>query len=206
MVARLLISITVRAFTYTPSIAYNGPMKMLYTAPEVQRRIEEMAQEIIITQRANKPLFVCLLKGAVPFTSQLMMAITRQDPTFHPEVVYMHASAYGTAQTAGEVSVYSSIDSTAIAGRSVIVLDDCLDKGVTYTAIRKILLAEHAASVELIVLVNKQVERSNVDEPRMSGFSTPDVWLIGMGLDDADTAPEAERWAGYIADVTPPSK
>ena len=180
-------------------------MKILYTSEQVQTRIEHMAKDIINRFQDNTPLFVCLLKGAVPFTAQLMGAITRQDPGFHPEVVYMHASTYGASQTPGDVSIYSSVDSTTIAGRSVIVLDDCLDRGITYMTMKRLLLDNGAASVGLVVLIDKDVTRHNVDTPLLVGFTTPDVWLVGMGLDDAATAPEAERWAGYIGDVSPTS-
>ena len=43
--------------------------------------------------------------------------------------------------------------------------------------------------------------REGVETPAFIGFTIPDVWLIGMGMDDADTAPEARRWTGYIAEV-----
>lgn len=179
-----------------------GYMKILYSTEQVEQRIKEMAREII-TQYANeKPLFVCLLRGAVPFTSQLMMNIAREDPSFHPEVIYMHASAYGAGREAQETTVYSSVDSETVANRAVIVLDDCLDRGVTYTKMKTLLLENGASSVGLIVLVNKDTVRSNVDTPLLVGFTTPDVWLVGMGMDDADTATEARRWDGYIGKVS----
>ena len=176
-------------------------MNILYTTEQVQQRIREMAQQIITEHHETKPLFVCLLKVALPFTSHLMSAITEQDPDFHPEVVYMHASAYGTEHTAGEVTMYSSVEPREVAGRTVIVLDDCLDRGVTYGKIKQLLLSYDASSVSLAVLVNKDVRREGVETPTFIGFTTPDVWLTGIGMDDADIASEARRWAGYIAEV-----
>ena len=178
-------------------------MKILYTASEVTKRIDEMALQIIKDYSDNKPLFVSLLKGAVPFSSQLLRAITRHSPSFHPEVEYMHVSAYGTQREAGHATTYSSIDAAIIAGRVVIVLDDCLDRGFTYQATKQQLLDQGAASIELVVLANKQTGSHDRAVPLMSGFDTPDVWLTGMGMDDAATAPEAERWADYIGQVSP---
>ena len=97
--------------------------------------------------------------------------------------------------------MYSSVEPREVAGRTVIVLDDCLDRGVTYGKIKQLLLSYDASSVSLAVLVNKDVQREGVESPALFGFSTPDVWLTGLGMDDADTAPEARRWAGYIAEV-----
>lgn len=56
--------------------------------------------------------------------------------------------------------------------------------------------------VSYYVLIDKDVIRDSIDAPLLVGFTAPDVWLVGMGLDDAATAPEAERWAGYIGDVS----
>ena len=177
-------------------------MKIIYTEEQVRARINEMATEIISCFHDEKPLFVCLLRGAVPFTAQLMASVARQDPTFHPEVIYMHASAYGANRQASKTTVYSSVDQKTIANRSVIMLDDCLDRGVTYTHIKELLLENNASSVGSIVLVDKQTDRINVNTPLISGFNVPDVWLVGMGMDDANTAPEADRWTGYIGQVS----
>lgn len=177
-------------------------MKILHTTEQVQQRIDEMAQEIIERFSEQKPLFVCLLKGAVPFTAQLMAAIARHEPAFHPEVVYMQTSAYGVRREAGEAVIFSTIAADEISGREIIILDDCLDKGVTYTETKRHLLEQGVASVGLVVLANKNVPRDGVDEPLLSGFNTPNVWLTGMGMDDAEDAPEAQRWAGYIGDVS----
>lgn len=177
-------------------------MKILYTADQVQQRIEEMAQEIITRFSDDKPLFVCLLKGAVPFTSQLMSAITRLEPAFHPEVIYIHTSAYGANRTASEPTVFGSIEASDVTGRDIVVLDDCLDKGITSMETKRRLLEHGATTVHLVVLANKDVVRDGIDPPLISGFVTPNVWLTGMGMDDADDAPEAQRWAGYIGDVS----
>ena len=178
-------------------------MKILYPADQVTRRIEEIAQKIIHAYPTDKPLFVCLLKGAVPFTSQLLSSITRLAPQFHPEVEYMHISDYGENRTATAATTYRSMTDDTIQGRHVVLLDDCLDQGLTYRAAKEQLLNQGAASVQLIVLANKQTNTVDREEPLISGFITPDVWLVGMGMDDAATAPDAERWSGYIGHVSP---
>ena len=114
----------------------------------------------------------------------------------------MQTSAYGANRTAGEVTVFGSGSAVNIRGREVIVLDDCLDRGITYMETKRHLLAQGATSVGLIVLADKNVPRDGVDEPLLAGFKTPNVWLTGMGMDDAEDSPEAQRWAGYIGDVS----
>ena len=175
---------------------------MLYSPSHVTTRIHEMAQEIIDHYPDQKPLFICLLKGAVPFTSKLMTAITTLQPTFNPEVEYVHISAYGDDRQASTARIYSGVSATTVENRDIIVLDDCLDRGVTYAETKKHLLDQGAQTVQLIVLANKAVKRDSGEEPLISGFHTPDVWLVGMGMDDSATAPEAERWSEYIGDVS----
>lgn len=178
-------------------------MKILYDSDQVTTQITEIAQEIIATYPDKKPLFVCLLKGAVPFSSQLMRAITRLDSAFHPEIEYMHVSAYGNEREATHATQYSSIADDIVRGRNVIVLDDCLDRGLTYNTAKQHLLGQKATSVELVVLASKQTDVFNRAIPLIAGFETPNVWLVGMGMDDAATAPEAQRWADYIGHVSP---
>lgn len=178
-------------------------MKILYTSDQVTQRVKGMAQEIINTYPTDKPLFVCLLKGAVPFASQLLTAITEINPAFYPEVEYMHVSAYGDKREASDATTYSSIAENVVRGRDVIVLDDCLDRGFTYQDAKRQLLDQGAVSVRLVVLAHKQTGEPGHETPLLVGFDTPDVWLVGMGMDDAAHAPEAERWAGYIGHVSP---
>jgi len=93
-------------------------MKILYTSDQVTQRVKDMAQEIINTYPTDKPLFVCLLKGAVPFASQLLTAITEINPAFYPEVEYMHVSAYGDKREAS--------DATTVASPKMLYVDETL--------------------------------------------------------------------------------
>lgn len=177
-------------------------MQILYSPDQVNKRIQQMAAEIITRYNTDKPLFVCLLKGAVPFTSKIVTAITRLDPGFYPEVEYVHISAYGEEREAGTATIYSGLSEEVVHGRSIIVLDDCLDQGITYTEAKDYLLGQGAESVQLVVLANKDTQRKLNEEPLITGFHTPDVWLVGMGMDDSQTALEAQRWAEYIGSVS----
>src|SRR5690606_31860681 len=102
------------------------------TEEQVTARIDELADEIIRDFRGEKPLFIALLRGAAPFAAQLMFAIARKAPDFHPEIDYMMVSTYGSGQKAGEPSIVTDVaPTTTVSGRQVIILDDVLDKGIT---------------------------------------------------------------------------
>lgn len=177
-------------------------MEILFTATEVETRIRAIAEEIITDYKAAHPLFVCLLKGAAPFASALMTEITRLDPDFHPEMDYMTISTYGDGRTAGQSRVVMDLaPNTVVSGRTVIVLDDCLDKGHTAHFTGEHLRLNGAADVKLVVLAQKEVERENDLSADIYGFIAPDTWLVGMGMDDTSVAKEARRWLDYIAAV-----
>lgn len=175
--------------------------EIIATDQQVWQRINEMAREIIATYRDKNPLFICLLRGGAPFATKLMFAITHQDPHFHPEMDYVNIKTYGDERTDRPSELLSDIlDSTKPEGRPVILLDDVLDKGVTAAFGTKHFLENHgAASVELVVLATKDRQRTAYGKAALSGFSVPDDWLTGMGLDDANIMKEANRWGGYIA-------
>lgn len=171
------------------------------TNEQVAQRIDELAGEIIERYRDESPLFVCLLRGGAPFATQLMFAIAARDPHFHPELDYMTIKTYGNQRFDKEPELIADIlPNTEVAGRRVIILDDVLDKGVTADFVHRYMTEKHGASaVDLVVLVQKDRERALYPEATLYGFTGPDEWLTGMGMDDARVAKEANRWAGFVA-------
>lgn len=175
--------------------------EVLYSEAEVDERVGQLANEIINRYKGDNPLFVCLMRGGVPFASKLIFEIARQDKTFNPEVDNMTITTYGTEREAHPPTVvYDLAPDTETEGRHVVLLDDCLDKGITAAFTSDYLKQHHgAAEVDLIVLVQKQRPRQQFGEATLHGFEAPDVWLTGMGLDDASIGKEAGRWLSYIA-------
>ena len=175
--------------------------EILYSEAEVDQRIAEMAAEITRRYKGTDTLFVSLLNGAQPFTAKLMRAIQHHDPHFHPNVQSMIVSRYGSGRQAGTPRLVTDLppDYRVLTGRHVVLLDDLVDGGGTTDFTEAHLYSYGAAKVERIVLVKKlrnpPVERNLA----MFGFEAPDVWLTGMGMDNANIAPEANRWAGWIA-------
>ena len=168
---------------------------------EVKQQIDQIAINIL-KDYDKSPLFVALLRGAAPFAAQLMHAITRQSPEFHPELEYMIVSTYGSGKQAGEPRIVTDIDPrTDVSGRQVVVLDDVLDKGVTADFASKHLLGRGASSVKLAVLCEKRTNRLIDIAPDYCGFSFADEWLVGMGLDDASSAKEGYRWSDSIMQI-----
>lgn len=168
--------------------------KLLFAAEDINTQVNKMAREVLRDHNNPKPVFVALLRGAAPFAVKLMLEITRQAPDFHPELDYMMVSTYGAAHRAGRPQIVTDLaPTTDIGGRTVIILDDVLDKGITADFVTQHLLRQGAMDVKLAVLVDKQTDRIKPVIADYTCFESPDVWLVGMGMDDG-SAPEAYRW------------
>jgi len=175
--------------------------EILYTESEVDTRIAEMAVDITRRYGGTDTLFVSLLNGAQPFTAKLMRAIQLHDPRFHPNVQSMIVSRYGSGRDAGTPRLVTDLppDYRVLTGRHVVLLDDLVDGGGTTDFTEGHLYSYGAEKVERIVLVKKLKDPPVERNIAMFGFEAPDVWLTGMGMDNVMIAPEANRWAGWIA-------
>jgi len=174
----------------------------LASSDQVDKAIGSIAHNILNDHQVS-PLFVALLRGAAPFSSRLMTEIVRQSPEYHPELDYMMVSTYGASRHAGEPHIVTDLaPSTIVSGRTVIIIDDVLDKGITADFVIKHLEARGASEVKLAVLCEKRVAREKPIETDYKGFTFGDNWLIGMGMDDGGTGVEAYRWLDDIREVT----
>lgn len=175
--------------------------QLVADAEAVDRRVDELAVQVIERYKGTNPLFVCLLRGGAPFASKLMFSISRQDPNFYPEMDYMTIKTYGDERTSQPPELIMDLSpSTDAQGRQVILLDDVLDKGITAEFARDTLVGRHgAAGVDCVVLIQKNHRREHYGDATLYGFESPPDWLTGMGLDDVRIAVEANRWAGFVA-------
>lgn len=170
------------------------------TEEQVHDRIDEMACELVQKFRGQEPLFVNLLRGGSAFSVDLMRAIVRHDPDFHPELDNMTISRFGSQRKGGKPRVVTDLSpATEIEDRTVIMLDEVLDEGHTADFTKRYLELRGAAEVHLVVLLRKVGAQKAFGEPLLCGFDAPNEWLVGMGMDDFSTKKEAHRWLPYIA-------
>lgn len=174
-------------------------MKLLASSDQIDTAVAEMAKNIIQKFSSSQPLFVALLRGAAPFAGKLMFELAKQAPDMHPELDYMTVKTYGDERSPGEPQVIMDISpGTTVSGRTVIILDDVLDKGITSTFVTQYLLDKGAKEVRLAVLVEKDLDRANPEHADFACFHAGSEWLAGMGMDDAAVAREGYRWMNEI--------
>jgi hypoxanthine phosphoribosyltransferase len=159
------------------------------TEEELQSRVGELAYEIAQDYRnlgvtPERPLHLLgVLKGVVPFMSDLMRAIPTDLPV---SVDFMAITPYGpdTRRNAG-VRVIKDLDET-IAGRHVLLVEDIVDTGLTLGYIMKLLRSRQPASLRVCTLLDRASVRL-LDVPlAYIGFDIPDQFVVGYGLDDKE--------------------
>lgn len=176
----------------------------LASSDDVNARIDELAAQITNDFGDERPVFVALLRGAAPFASKLMFAIQRHAPEFHPELDYMMVSTYGEGQKAGAPHIVTDLaPETDVADRTVVIVDDVLDKGITAQFVTEHMKSRGAHDVKLAVLAEKRADKVYGITADYCGFMLDDVWLVGMGMDNASAGKEFDRWNSAIEVVDP---
>lgn len=177
--------------------------KLLADAEAIHRQIGRMASEIIHDYQ-EPPLMIPLLRGGMMFGGMLAAEIARHENGWHPEVETMIVSTYESGQSAGQPRILRDLDPRAVVkDRHILVVDDVLDTGVTTKFIYEEMMGRGAISVALATLATKTVYRQWPKEAAYNCFTLPNVWLVGMGMDHADVAPEAYRWIDQIWQFEP---
>lgn len=135
-----------------------------------------LAKEISSDYDGMNPIFIGLLKGCVPFMTDLLKKVTikcTQD--------YMKVSSYDGTTSTGNVSVIGHLPN--VVDRNVIIIDDILDTGRTLNEVIKILYNKGAKSVNVCVLLNKPQGRVVNVEAKYIGDIVPNEFVVGYGLD-----------------------
>ena len=166
--------------------------RILISEDEIQKRVAEIAEEIDRDyQDQGQIVLIGILKGAFIFTADL----SRKLNVPH-NVDFMSISSYGDT-TVSEGAVRLILDlRKPITDKHVIVVEDIVDSGRTMKYLYETLSTRHPASLKTCTLFRK--ERDSLEVPLdYVGFDLPDVWVVGYGLDYADT----HRTLPYIAEL-----
>jgi hypoxanthine phosphoribosyltransferase len=154
----------------------------LFTAEKIAARVEELAGEIAASE-PQRLLAIIVLKGGFVFGADLVRALSLHN--VHLEIEFISLSSYGTRQkTSGEVRVVRDIE-VEVADRDVLIVDDVLDSGLTLKFARDLMLSRGARRAAIAVMVNKPAGRRAEIEADYVGFTCPDYFVVGYGMDAA---------------------
>ncbi len=155
----------------------NDIKEILITEDEIIKRCKELGKEITKDYQGKTPILIGLLKGSVPFLAELMKRIE-----INMEIDFMDVSSYSGTESTGDVRIDKDL-SNSIVGDDVIVVEDIVDTGKTLQKVVGLLYSKGANSVRIVSLLDKP-ERRIVDlKADYIGFTIPDAFVVGFGLD-----------------------
>ncbi|MFB5028439.1 hypoxanthine phosphoribosyltransferase [Candidatus Darwinibacter acetoxidans] len=153
-------------------------LKVLISAEDIARRVQELGREITADYQGRSLMIIGILKGAVVFMSDLIRQIS-----VPLEVDFMAISSYGEAtETSGVVQLLKDLD-RPIEGKHVLIVEDIIDTGLTLSYLYQLLQSRNPATLKTAVLLDKPERRRTDFTPDYVGFTIPDKFVIGYGLD-----------------------
>ena len=152
--------------------------EVLLSGEQVQARVAELGAQLATDYADRDPVLVSVLKGSIIFLADLVRAMP-----IPLSIDLMEVSSYGAStESSGQVRILKDL-STSIEGREVIVVEDIIDTGLTLNYLLRYLHDKGPASIRICCLLDKPARRLAEIEIDYRGFTIPDRFVIGYGLD-----------------------
>jgi len=151
--------------------------ELVHSVATIQTALDEVAARIRMQLAERNPLVLCVMTGGVVFCGQLLPKLD-----FPLDFDYLHATRYGPETQGGKIS-WRSAPWIPVKERTVLVVDDILDEGVTLAAVKESLKRLGAAEVLLAVFADKLNGKSKPVSADFVGLTVPDRFVFGFGMD-----------------------
>ena len=156
-------------------------IKTMFSAEQVQARIRELGAQIAHDYEGRELVLVGVLKGSFIFMADLARAI----PSNEVRVEFLGVASYGDETSSSGVVQITSDLTKPIDGKHVLIVEDIVDTGLTMDYIIENFKTRHPASVKLCALLHKPTRQKKACAIDYLGFTIPDAFVIGYGLDYA---------------------
>ncbi len=151
-------------------------LRVCISENEINEMVNRISKEIIKDYGNKNPLFIGILKGCIPFMTDLL-----KKTTIPSTLDYMKVSSYSGKESTGKITIKG--DFPDVKDRDVIIVEDILDTGRTLFEIKKLMIEKGAKSVSLCVLLDKPEGRKvNINADYVGGI-VPNEFVVGYGLD-----------------------
>jgi hypoxanthine phosphoribosyltransferase len=151
--------------------------RVLFSQEQIQERVQELGKQIAQDYGGREPHLITIVKGSIPFISDLMRAM---DTPLSLDL--LGVSSYAGTSSSGEVRLTKDLDHS-IEGRHVLVVEDIIDTGLTLSYVLRNLRQRAPASLKVVTFLDKPEGRGTQIEADYVGFTIPDEFVIGYGLD-----------------------
>lgn len=160
---------------------YMPPGRLIYEPAAVRRAVQRQAQELSFKLRDKDPLVLVVMCGALYYAAWLTLELSQP-----LEIDYVHLSRYGAHRTAGTVQWERRPSPERLRDRTVLILDEIYDEGVTLSEVRDYCISSGAREVISAVLTKKRLASDHgLTQPDFVALEVPDAFMVGCGLDDA---------------------
>lgn len=155
-------------------------LEILFDARKISARVKELGAQISADYRGRPLHLVGILKGSWVFLADLVRSLDLE-----VTVDFLGFASYGDSHTSyGEVRITKDLDKS-IEGLDVLVVEDILDTGLTFRHLMEFLASHKPRSLKVIALLDKASRRIEPVRTDYVGFTIPDVFVVGYGLDFA---------------------
>lgn len=144
---------------------------------EIQAEVKSLANQINSDYSGKEVVFVAILNGAFMFAADLMKSVD-----LPCEISFIKVSSYHGTHTTGRVDEVIGLN-TNISGKHVVLIEDIVDTGITMDKVYTLLNVEKPASIEIVSLLYKPEAFKGKHVPKYVGFSIPNKFVLGYGLD-----------------------
>lgn len=159
----------------------NDIERVLFSQDELAGKTKELGKQLTIDYKDKNPLVVGILKGAMPFLSDLV-----KEMDIYLEMDFMDVSSYGNGTvSSGEVKIVKDLNTT-VEGRDLLLVEDIIDSGRTLNYLIDMFKYRKARSVKIVTLLDKPEGRVIDIKADYVGFLVPNEFVVGYGLDYAE--------------------
>lgn len=151
---------------------------VMLTQEQLHQRVQELGRILTAEYQDKEPVLLCVLKGSLVFTADLMRQFNR--PCTLETITLSSYRAMATRPSELTLSQPFEVD---VTGKDIIVVEDILDTGRTLSFLMELLRRQKPASLKLVVLLDKPSRREAPVEADLVGFTIPDAFVVGYGLD-----------------------
>lgn len=166
-------------------------IKVLISEEEINKRLDELAEQLMEEYKEKDIVFLCILKGSVFFTVELAKRIKN-----NVKLEFIEVSSYENNESTGKVKLNKDITGS-IEGKEVIIIEDIIDTGRTLSYLKEYLLQKNPASLKICALLDKPSRRIVAIEGDYIGFTIENKFVIGYGLDDEQNYRNL-NYIGYV--------
>lgn len=159
-------------------VVHDKNFKIFIEEQDIQNKIKTLADLITSDYKDKNPVFIAVLTGSFLFAADVMKHIN-----FPCEVYFIKVSSYVGLSSSGSLKLELDIESSKIKDRTIIIIEDIIETGLTITSVKNLLKQKGALSVEVLSLLVKPTCLKCEMVIKYIGFEISDLFVVGYGLD-----------------------